>query len=97
MNDCKKHNFDLMSSTVAAVSVTAIWYALVFVTDISRPRALPNLAPIWTILAGLCPCIGTIFVVLMLIVRRRGGRINAGLFYGGLAASLTPWFFWAFL
>ncbi len=97
MNDCKKHNSDLLSSAVAAVSLTAIWYALVFVTDVSRPRALPNLPPIWTILAGLCPCIGTIFAVLMLLMRRRGGRINAALFYGVLAASLTPWLFWASL
>jgi hypothetical protein len=33
----------------------------------------------------------------MLLLHRRGGRINAVLFYGALAACLTPWLFWAFL
>jgi hypothetical protein len=97
MNDCRRHNSDLLSSTVAAVSVTAIWYALVFAADIIRPRELPNLPPIWAILAGLCPCIGTLFAVLMVLMRRRGARMNPALFYGALASSLTPWLFWAFL
>ncbi len=86
-----------MRSALAAISVTAIWYALVFIADVCQPRALPNLPLIWTVLAGLCPFIGTTFAVLMLLMRRRGGKINDVLFYGVLAASLTPWFFWVSL
>jgi hypothetical protein len=97
MNDCRKHNSDLLSSAIAVVSVTAIWYALVFVADVIRPMQLPSLPLIWVVLAGLCPLIGTVFAVLMLLMHRRGGRINAVLFYGALAACLTPWLFWAFL
>jgi hypothetical protein len=97
MNDCRKYNSDLLSSAIAAISVTAIWYALVFVADIIRPRELPSFPLIWVLLVGLCPFIGAVFAVLMLLLHRRGGRINAVLFYGALAACLTPWLFWAFL
>jgi hypothetical protein len=97
MNDCRKHNSDLLRSAIAVVSVTAIWYALVLVADVIRPRELPSFPLIWVVLVGLCPLIGTVFAVLMLLLHRRGGRINAVLFYGALAACLTPWLFWAFL
>ncbi len=97
VNVSRKSNADLLSCTTAAISVTAIWYALVFVTDIVGSRGLPSFPPVWTVLAGLCPFIGTMFAVLMLLMHRRGGRINAALFYGALFASLTPWIFWAFL
>ncbi len=97
MNDCRKHDSDLLSSTIAAVSVTAIWYALVFVADVIRPRELPSFPQIWVILAGMCPFIGAVFAVLMLLMHRRGGRMNPVLFYGALAACLTPWLFWYIL
>jgi hypothetical protein len=97
MNDCRQHSLDLKTSAIAAVSVTAVWYALIFVADIVRPRELPSLPLIWTLLAGLCPLIGTVFAVLMLLMHRRGGRMNGFLFYGAFAACLTPWCFWAFL
>jgi hypothetical protein len=97
INVCRKSNSDLLSCALAAVSVTAIWYALVIVTDFMRPKGLPSFPLVWTLLAGLCPFIGTMFAVLMLLMHRRGGRINAALFYGALFGSLTPWVFWAFL
>jgi hypothetical protein len=95
MNDCRKQNLDLAASAIAAMSVTAIWYAVVFALDFRNPKQFSGLPLIWTLLAGMCPLIGTVFAVLMLLMHRRGGRIKAALFYGALFASLTPWLFWA--
>ena len=95
MIDCKKKNLDLATAAIAAILVTAMWYAIVFALDFSNPKQFSGLPVIWTLLAGMCPLIGTVFAVLMLLMHRRGGRMNAALFYGTVALSLTPWLFWA--